>query len=150
MSPGVSGRIFGFFGFGKAPLLVVLSTMGLTFGAFGGLLTKQLGVSWAIPNAGIAFVGMCLTTSVVARTVARLMPKTETEIVSESSFAGKVGVLTLPASTTFGEARIKDDYGLTHLCKCVVTEGELPSGEQVLLLEYDSALAGYYVEKYQA
>lgn len=149
VNPGITGRIFGFLGFGKAPLILVLATMGLTFGGFGGLLTKNLGTAWALPNAGIAFVVMFFSTGFVARTVTRLMPKTESYDVSSKSFGGKVGVLTLPTNHTYGEARVQDEHGHTHLCKCLTSEGELPRGAQVLLIEYDDTINGYYVEQYQ-
>ena len=149
VDPGFTGRIFGFLGFGKAPMVVVLATMGLTFGGSGGLLTRQLGVGWALPSAVVALVVMFFTTGFVARTVARLMPQTETYAVSNKSFAGKIGILTLPANQTYGEARIQDEHGNTHLCKCLVAIGVLPTGTQVLLLEYDDNINGYYVEQYQ-
>ena len=37
----------------------------------------------------------------------------------------------------------------TLLCKCLTSEGELPRGAQVLLIEYDDTINGYYVEQYQ-
>jgi len=149
VSPHITGRIFGFLGFGKAPMLLVLATMGLTFGGVGGLIVRELGTAWALPSAALAFVVMFFATGFVARTVARITPKTESYAVDPTSFTGKVGSVTLPVSPTFGEARIQDDHGHTHLCKCVTAEGTIARGEQVLLLDHDTTVDGYYVEKFQ-
>jgi len=142
-SPGPLSALLGWLYIGRVPFLVVL-VLGLTFFGISGLVlqsTLQAATGRMLPAwlASIPALGLALPlTRWSASTLARVLPRDETEAVSADSFVGRIATITLgtarPGSPA--QARLRDQYGQTHYV-LVEPHGEEPlvQGTQVLLVE---------------
>jgi hypothetical protein len=142
-TPGLVSAVLGWLCVGRVPFLVVLIVLLMSFG-IGGLLLQTLvqGVTGRLLPAWIASSGALLLALPVTRGGARLMsgliPRDETEAVSEDSFVGRVAVLTLGSARPGypAQARLTDKYGQTHYVMVEPQGGaELPAGSEVLILK---------------
>lgn len=142
-TPGPISGLLGWLYVGKVPLLVVLILLLMSFG-LGGLLLQTLmrGVSGGLLPVWIAScaaltLALPLTRS-GARLMARLIPRDETEAVSEDSFVGRVALLTLGSARPGypAQARLTDAHGQTHYLM-VEPDGEmeLAAGSQALIVK---------------
>ncbi len=77
--------------------------------------------------------------------IARIMPKDETEAVSEKSFIGRVAVITLgkAAKGKPAQAKLKDKFGTTHYIMVApdLEDETFRQGDPVLIVR--QAGAGY-------
>jgi hypothetical protein len=139
---GISG-LLGWLYIGKAPFLVVLILLLASFG-LGGLLLQKLAEQFlggllpgwiASPAALLAALPI---TRGGARLTARLIPRDETEAISEESFVGRVAVLTLGSARPSypAQARLTDAHGQSHYVM-VEPDGEmeLAAGIEVLIVK---------------
>lgn len=142
---GSMGRISGVLGWlyvGKVPFLVVLILLLMSFG-MGGLLLQSLvrsvtgGLlpSW-IASGGALALAVPMTRR-GARLMSKLIPRDETEAVSEDSFVGRVAVLTLGNARPGypAQARLTDSHGQAHYVM-VEPDGQeaLTAGSEVLIV----------------
>ena len=120
-APGILMTILGWLCIGKIPALIILMFFLTAFGLTGlfvqGTLKAILGLYLpggiaAIPALIVAFP----MTRMFGLGFAKIMPKEETEAVSQKAFVGRVATITkghskrgLPA-----EAKLRDDFGQTH------------------------------------
>jgi hypothetical protein len=142
-TPGPISGLLGWLYVGKVPFLVVLILLLMSFG-IGGLLLQTLvqRVTGGLLPAWIASGGALILALPVTRTGARLMsrliPRDETEAVSEDSFVGRVAVLTLGSARPGypAQARLTDEYGQAHYVM-VEPDGdtELAAGSEVLIVK---------------
>lgn len=129
---------------GKVPVLILMIAFLTAFGLVG-LFIQQVADSIlgsALP-AGVAVLpALALSlplTRYMGRGLGHIMPKEETEAVSQSSFVGKVAIVTqgiakrgLPA-----QAKVKDVHGLTHyvFVEPLEDEAEYSTGSELLLIK---------------
>lgn len=142
-SPGGISGLLGWLYVGKVPFLVVLILILLSFG-IGGLLlqtlvrglTGSLLPAWMASAAAFAFA--LPMTRAGARLMSKLIPRDETEAVSEDSFIGRVAVLTLGSARPGypAQARLTDAHGQSHYVM-VEPDGaaELSAGSEVLIVK---------------
>ncbi len=141
-APGTISGLLGWLYVGKAPLLVVLILLLLSFG-LGGLLLQKLVQQFGgallpgwIASLGALSVALPLTRA-GARLTARLIPRDESEAVSTESFVGRVAIITLGNARPGypAQARLSDAYGQSHYVM-VEPDGdmELGAGTEVLIV----------------
>ena len=114
-------RFLGWLRVGQVPFLMLLVIFLTTFGLIGlGLQSFVQSTMGGLLPAWIAGVPTFLFTLPVVRLLAgvlgRIMPKDETEAVSDESFIGKVATITM-GKTYKGsptQAKLRDEHGLTH------------------------------------
>lgn len=141
-------RVLGWLHLGRVPALVVLVLFLCFFGLSGLVLQYSIAMTtgWLLPGFVAAvpafFVALPLVRA-CAGGIARVLPKDETEAVTQDSFVGRVAlVIGGPAhSGTPTQAKLKDEHGHTHYVLVEPdTEGvEFTSGDEVVLVRQASA-----------
>jgi hypothetical protein len=131
---------------GKLPLTLRLMLLAFGFGGVGlvvGPIVQAIapgaaGLGRAL-TIGIAVMGGLGISSAAARLVARYAPMLETETVRRVDLVGLTGRLVLAASDRSGVAQVRDGRGNLYQVTCRLPTGEvpLPSGTEVLLVDYD-------------
>jgi membrane protein implicated in regulation of membrane protease activity len=149
---GLLGRTLELLGVGRVPLMVALMIASLYFGG-GGIICNTVLASLGLPpsiyspiSVVVAFVAMLLLAGRSARLLGRVMPTSETYLVSRHSFAGCTGRLLTSTDATSGYAQVKDREGNVHNIKCRTTAGTLPKGEEILVVEYDDETKTFLVD----
>lgn len=149
----VGDKALSLFGIGRVPLGIILMTAFLIFGCVGVASNAFLApllrapVLYGLVSLGVAFTAMVLLTGRVARLVSRLMPTTETYTVSKNDLVGVSGTLVLPATATSGLAQVYDHDKNLHQIICVSSEGDLPKGSEILVIDYSAEKGVYTVVK---
>jgi len=149
-SPGALTKILGWLRIGQVPFLIILVAFLTVFGLTGLILQSFIleftgrllpglaasGASWAV---SLPLVRM------LTGVIARIMPKDETEAVSEKSFIGRVAVITLgkAAKGKPAQAKLKDKFGTTHYIMVApdLEDETFQQGDPVLIVR--QAGAGY-------
>ena len=137
-----SGGLSAWLGFGEVPFILWAAGMLTAFGTSGYLLqtgaTAALGVT--LPLA--AAVPLCLPPTVMAgrwfaRTLARIVPKTETTAINRRSLGGRRGVIAQGTARRGApaQARVRDGHGNFHYVRVEpVDDGaSYPQGTEVLI-----------------
>jgi len=120
-SHGPFTKLLGWLRIGRVPVLILLVVYLFGFGftglvlqsfllaTFGGMLPAWVAV-WP------AFVAGLLIVHFTGGVLAKIIPKDETEVVSERKFIGRVACITLGRAWQGhpAQARLKDSYGRTH------------------------------------
>ena len=121
---GASSPLVAFLGWlqiGKVPFLILLVVFLTAFG-LGGLGIQavchayfQLLLPW-LPASAAAFALALLSVRFFGGILARILPKDETEAVSEKSFVGLVATITVGRARRGSPAqgKVKDPFGQTH------------------------------------
>lgn len=141
-------RIMGWVNVGRVPFLVIIILFLFSFGGLG-LTLQSFSHRWmglllpgviAVP---ITFFPSFICVRYLSRLVGKLIPKDETESVSERSFIGRVAEITLGNASCGkpAQAKLKDIFGHAHYILVEPEEKDevLPSGSQVLLVRQQSA-----------
>ncbi|WP_425097607.1 OB-fold-containig protein [Tropicibacter sp. S64] len=137
--------IAAWLGFGKMPALIWLASILLAFGTTGLFLqsvVKQL-LGTPVP-ATVAAVPALIVAFLFARhfgaLFARLLPKTETQSLSERHLGRRPGVVTqgTAARNRPAEVRVTDRYGNTHYLRAepLRDDARIPQGSEVLVLRH--------------
>lgn len=118
-SPGL--RFLDWLHVGKVPILVVFVVFLTMFGFVG------LGLQWTaltffqrlIPTLFATVPALAISLPLVRFStglLARVLPKDETQAVSQESFVGRVAVVTLGTARRGhpAQAKLRDQFGLTH------------------------------------
>jgi len=120
-SSGPLSQILGWLCVGKVPVLVLLIVFLTAFGLAGfiiqGVVRGILGVSLpAVIAVAPALFAAIPMTRVAALTLAKIMPKEQTEAVSQKHFIGKVATIIRGEASKGGpaEAKLTDSFGQTH------------------------------------
>lgn len=136
-------RFLGWLRVGQVPVLILLVIFLTAFGLIGlgvqSIAAKAFG--GLMPGLLASIPALLLAMPVVrglGGILGRFMPKDETEAVTESSFIGRVAVITLGRAVKGkpAEAKLKDKFGQVHYVMVepdVATE-VLEQGAQVLLV----------------
>ncbi|AUH35332.1 OB-fold-containig protein [Paracoccus tegillarcae] len=138
-----AGGIAGWLGFGKMPALIWLAAVLLGFGASGyliqsvaqGVLDRPLpAVIVVVPAAVLALV----FAGRFGAGFARILPKTETQSLSERHLGRRIGLITqgTAARGRPAEVRVTDRYGNNHYLRAEPLQDDetLPQGTEVLVL----------------
>jgi membrane protein implicated in regulation of membrane protease activity len=143
------GAILGLLGFGRVPVMILVTTLCLIFGGTGvianNFLAPLLRASsvFVLFSIAAALVVTSVLTGFVARLVARLLPATETASMSKQDLCGCSGTLILASDTDSGLVQVLRGGDVFQVpCRSSVA---LPKGSQVLLTDYDEAQRAYSV-----
>jgi membrane-bound ClpP family serine protease len=128
-------RALSIIGIGRCPLSVVLLTAFLIFGGTGLILNQIFAPFLAFVSVIGAFFSMLFFTRIIAIGISKLMPGTETYVVTNDHLVGLAGELIMKTSTQFGMAHVYDHHGGLHKIQCKTYKGELPSGTHVLIVD---------------
>ncbi len=141
--PGVAGGLLSWLGLGEVPFLIWLGVFLACFGLAGLILQTVLmqAMGFALPPtlaslvAALPAIGF---TRRLARGLARLVPKMESEALSQNHLGRRRGVVSqgTAARGRPAEVRVTDRYGNTHYLRAEpLRDGEeLPQGTEVLVL----------------
>ncbi len=150
-TPDGAGSVAAWLGFGKMPALIWLAALLLSFGLSGlviqtvanGLLGATL-PTWlaALSSAAVA---ICFARQ-FGTLFAHLLPKMETEALSERHLGRRTGVVTqgTAARGRPAEVRVTDRYGNIHYLRAEPLRDDLqiPQGTEVMVLRHRHE-AGY-------
>ena len=113
--------LLGWLRVGQVPVLILLIVFLTVFGLLGLMLQSLMVQALGGPlPAAVASLPVFFATLPIVRVCggifARLLPKDETEAVSESSFVGRVATITLGTATREqpAQAKLRDQHGQTH------------------------------------
>ena len=142
-------QLLSWLGVGRVPILILLAALLLSFG-LGGLLAQNLVNAvggFFVPvwvAAPAVFFAALPVTRILGQSIARLLPREETDAVAAASFVGRVATVIrgeakrgLPA-----EAKLKDVKGATHYVLVEPDEDGVVfmAGSEVLLVEQAGAV----------
>ncbi len=142
-------RFLGWLRIGKVPILILLVIFLTAFGLIGlGIQSLTINLlGFLLPGLVASILSLALTFPVVrvlGGGLEKIMPKDETDAVSEQSLVGRIAVITIGTAeaNSPAEAKVKDQNGLTHY---VMVEPDEPglrftTGTAVLLVRYDGSV----------
>jgi len=120
-SPNALSRLLGWLRIGKVPVLILLVIFLTAFGLIGlGIQSLIHGVmSFYLPSYVVSIPAVVLALPVVrvfGGVIGAILPKDETDAVSQDSFIGRVASITIGNAKVGSpaEAKIKDQHGTTH------------------------------------
>lgn len=120
-SAGALSNLLGWFNIGRVPVLILFILFLFGFGMIG-LIIQSLAhnisgriLPGLIPSAA-AFAAAMIFVKLSGAALAKLIPKDETEAVSENSFIGRAAVITLGTAKIGkpAQARLRDQHGQVH------------------------------------
>lgn len=141
--PGLLDSFFGWLGLGRVPVLILLAALLASFGIVGLILQSGWRglFGWYLPSlvpALVAAPASLFPTHWIGRVMGRLLPREESEAVSNESFVGKVAVILRgeAAAGRPAEAKLKDPHGATHYLLVEPDEGgeRFAAGAEVLIV----------------
>jgi membrane protein implicated in regulation of membrane protease activity len=139
----------GFLGVGRAPLVMVLQLLLLSWGLIGVALHRLAGVAgpgallWSLPATLILSV---LATRTFAHAFGRLFKPIETSIVRSDQLVGHTGRVVFPVTEEEGTIHIRDKHGTLHRVRARSQHGRLESGQEIIVLGYDAAQRVYQID----
>ncbi len=148
-APGLFTKLLSWLRVGEVPVLMLVIVFLTAFGLIG-LFSQSMALrilGHMLP-AALASLPVLLVTFPVVRIcggiLGRVIPKDETESVSEESFVGRVAVITLGRAERGkpAQARLSDQHGQAHYIM-VEPDGDDLSFEQgttVLIVRHEGAL----------
>ncbi len=148
-SPSALSKLLGWLHVGRIPVLVLLVCFLFSFGMLGLVLQAiardTVGTLMPGSVAGmLAFVGALGFVRVSGRALAKLIPKDESEAVSENDFIGRVAHLTLGSASKGkpAQAKLRDARGRTHYVMVEPDEdtATLAPGTDVLIVKKGGAV----------
>jgi hypothetical protein len=145
---GILTKAFGWVRIGQVPFLIILIVFLTVFG-LAGLLIQSVSMKLTghlLPGMIASGITLPLTLPLVRAitgVIGKIMPKDETEAVTEKSFIGRVAVITLgkASKNNPAQAKLRDKFGTTHY---VMVEPDLEDeafqqGDQVLIVSQTSS-----------
>lgn len=145
-TPGLFTKLLGWLKVGEVPILMLVIVFLTSFGLIG-LFCQSMSVRFLghmLPGALASIPSFFATLPVVRMcggVLARIIPKDETESVSEESFVGRVAVITLGQAECgkAAQARLNDEHGQAHY---IMVEPDLPDacfeqGSVVLIVSHE-------------
>ncbi len=148
-TPGLFTKLLSWFRVGEVPVLMLVIVFLTAFGLIGLFCQSvALRILGHMLPAALASVPALMVTFPVVRIgggiLARIIPKDETESVSEESFVGRVAVITLGRAERGkpAQARLSDQHGQAHY---VMVEPDVggacfEQGAQVLIVSHEGAV----------
>jgi len=140
------GRALSVLGIGRCPISIVIMSALILFGGSGLMLNRLLLPFFSLIGA---FVITLLLTRLVATTIGRIMPSTETYTVGPEHLMGLSGTVVIRATNEFGQIQVVDHLDTLHKLNCKTFDDAptILSGEQALIVDYKDGF--YLVEKYE-
>ncbi len=145
---GVLSKTLGWFRLGKVPFLIILIIFLTSFGIIGLTIQTTLFkiTGLILPGLVASAISLPITLPIVrllTGIIAKIIPKDETDAVSEKSFIGRMAIITL-GKASFGspaQAKLKDQFGTTHylMIEPDVKDLEFKQGDQVLIVKQTSS-----------
>ncbi|CAB1058502.1 FIG00849341: hypothetical protein [Olavius sp. associated proteobacterium Delta 1] len=148
-SSGLFSRLFSWLRIGEVPAIMLLVIFLTAFGLIGlGLQSfAQKTLGSLLPGSFASIPAVLLGFPIVrllGGILGKIMPKDETEAVAETSFIGRIAVITLGNASPGkpAEAKLSDQFGQAHY---VMVEPDEPderfeSGTQVVLVSQQGAI----------
>lgn len=120
-SPSGFVKALGWLRFGELPVLVILIIFLTSFGLIGfGVQSVSKSMTGSLLSGGLASIPAFFLSLPVLRVfgglLARILPKDETDAVSEKSFIGKTATIILGTAShgKSAQAKLQDKHGTTH------------------------------------
>lgn len=146
-------KTLGFLGVGRVPLSIIAMSFCFLWG-FAGWASNlifapvmRLPELYIWPSLGIAAFASVFGTRMLARGISRIMPSTETYVVSSKQLIGKCATARYLIGPDSGSAMLKDDQGDLQEVPCRIrsSEAPIPSGDRVVLMEFDPKTNVFFV-----
>jgi Inner membrane protein YqiJ, N-terminal/Inner membrane protein YqiJ, OB-fold len=145
LGPGPLSQVLSWLCVGRVPILVLLVVLFCAYGVFGFIVQSVATslVGTPLPAALASVPALLLAfpaTRYAGLGLARVIPKEETEAVSQEEFVGKIAVITrgearrgLPA-----EAKVRDQHGQAHYLQVVPDDdaATFKQGVEVLVVQH--------------
>lgn len=148
-APSALSRLLGWLRIGQVPVLMLLVVFLTAFGLIGlGLQSASRSLVGFFMPAPIAVIPTFLLALPCVRLfgglLSRFMPQDETDAVAESSFIGRVAVITLGTAKAASpaQAKLRDARGTTHyvMIEPDVEGEEFGTGSSVLIVRQKGAV----------
>jgi hypothetical protein len=140
---GSLSKLYSWLNVGRVPILMLI-IMALTLFAVSGFILQCTSKSLThayMPAALANGLAFCLTIPALRFFTAqlqRIMPKDESQAVSEDSFIGRSATITFGEANMkrFAEAKLKDEFGKTHYVQVYPDRQEetFHQGESILIV----------------
>lgn len=150
-------RFLSFFGLGKVPLTVVITTFCCSWGISGLFINRAFQEFtplppslFVIPTFVVATIFASLVNKLTTNVVANIFPKTQSLGIKKIDLVGRVGTVRHSVGATFGVVTVADPSGGLHDVSCIVLNSSetLDKGQKALLLDFDPKTEIYRVTKY--
>jgi hypothetical protein len=147
MEHGTLAVVLDFFGVGKVPLSILLTSLTLLWGTVGLICNLMLGLNAVGVSLTVATVVALFGTRTVGRMIARLIPSVESYHATRSELWGETGVALYSVTSQGGTVRLRDRRSnlLDLECRTFPGEEAIPAGNRVRLEEYDETRDVYLV-----
>jgi hypothetical protein len=148
-APGAFTRLLSWLRVGQVPVLILAIVFLTSFGLIGLFCqsTALKLVGQMLPGSLASLPALIITFPVVrvcGGILARILPKDESESVSEESFIGRVAVITLgtAAAGKPAQARLTDPHGQSHyiMVEPDLAETRFEQGTSVLIVSHQGAV----------
>lgn len=119
------------------PFIIVMILFLMSFGIAGLALILQFSFInmylLAIPTLVIAI----MFTRTMSSLISKVMPKTETTVISEHSHIGEIATITIGTctKTDYAEAKVQDAYQRTHYIMVISYDEDISTGEKCLIIK---------------
>ena len=137
-------KTFGWLRIRKVPVLIILIAFLTVFGLCG-LFIQSVFVritGCLLPGLIASFISLFLTLPLVrgiTGIIAKIIPKNETEVITEKSFIGQVAVIILgkASKNSPAQAKFKDKFKTTHyvMIEPDIEDEEFVQGDHVLIVK---------------
>jgi len=148
-SSGLFSKLLGWLRIGEVPAIMLLVIFLTAFGLIGlGLQSVALRTLGSLLPGSFAAIPAVLLGFPIVRLfggiLGKFMPKDETEAVAETSFIGRIAVITLGNASPGNpaEAKLRDKFGQTHYVMVEPDESDerFENGTQVVLVSQQGAI----------
>jgi membrane protein implicated in regulation of membrane protease activity len=142
-------KFMGWLHFGKVPVLILLAVFLVSFGMAGYLVQGTLWAftGWLLPWWIAAPAVLPLTLPcirVFGGVLAKVLPKDETQSVSQSGLVGRMATIVLGTARqgSPAQAKVRDQHGQTHYVMLEPDEdgASFQAGDSVLLISHQGAI----------
>lgn len=147
VSPWIGPLLF--LGAGKAPLILVLQVLFLSWGVIGLALHQIVhaaGPSVLLWSAPVTLILSLLFTRGVATLVGKVYRPVETASLKRKQLVGFTGQVVYPVTPTEGTVNVRDQHGTLHRVRARTASGRLESGQEIIVLGYDPEHSVYQVD----
>lgn len=141
---GILTKTLGWFRIGQVPFLIILIAFLTIFGLCGLLIQSTVVniTGRLLPGIIASGISLALTLPLVRAItgmIAKIMPKDETQVVTEKSFIGRIAVITLGKASKGNpaQAKLRDKFGTAHyvMVEPDIDDEEFTQGDQVLIVK---------------
>lgn len=148
-SPNALSRLLGWLRIGQVPVLMLLVIFLTGFGLIGLGIQSAMQQSFGSMLPGVvasvpAVVLALPVVRVLGGALEKVMPRDETDAVSEEELIGLIGTVTLgrASSGSPAEAKVRDPKGTTHYVMVEPDDAadQFEAGKQVLLVSREGAV----------